>query len=169
MVVETCGMCFRPLLAEGSLTLTVQAGRLSASLDPSGLLVYDSPDDLAWGEQGEVKMKRLWLLLLTMGLLSVASVPTALAAPPHSGCGQGPGEGTGSANGAWELWDEEIYDAALLEFSDGEDPGFTAADVFAEDDRNRDGHLCVMIQMLPNDASGSDVYFLAHDNTARGR
>lgn len=38
---------------------------------------------------------------------------------------------------------------------------------FATEDKNRDEVLCDMKQILPNDASGSDTWFVSHDNDAR--
>ncbi len=48
--------------------------------------------------------------------------------------------------------------------------GFDPAEaelVYAAGDKNGDGQLCVTAQVLPNDAWGSDTWFVWHDNNAR--
>jgi hypothetical protein len=36
-------------------------------------------------------------------------------------------------------------------------------------DRNADGIICVITQVLPNDASGNDIWFVAPDNNSAAR
>jgi hypothetical protein len=45
----------------------------------------------------------------------------------------------------------------------GGDPA-QAAGEFARHDRNADGLVCTITQVLPNDASGSDTWFVSRDN-----
>ena len=40
---------------------------------------------------------------------------------------------------------------------------------FAHSDRNGDRVLCTMTQVLPNDASGFDTWFVSRDNIAAAR
>lgn len=74
----------------------------------------------------------------------------------------------GSTIGAWQLLDESALAAAIE--AGGYDPAeapLFAAQVVAANDRNDDGLVCVMTQVLPNDASGANTFFVAHDNNAR--
>ena len=109
-------------------------------------------------------MRRLTLAIALGALVTVMFAGTAWAASPHRGCSVGPVNAGNSTIGAWELMDETTL-AAATEAS-GFDPEIVA-DIFAKEDRNGDGLLCVMTQVLPNDASGSDTWFVSHDNNAR--
>ncbi len=40
---------------------------------------------------------------------------------------------------------------------------------FARFDRNDDGLLCTMTQVLPNDASGNDTWFVSRDNNSAAK
>ncbi len=85
------------------------------------------------------------------------------AAPTHDACPVGPGQTGTSTIGEWEKMDEATLAAAIEE--GGGDPT-QAAGEFAKRDRNGDGYLCVMTQVLPNDASGFDTWFVSRDNNA---
>jgi hypothetical protein len=83
------------------------------------------------------------------------------AAPTHEACPVGAGQ-TGTASiGAWEAMDEATLAAAMQ--AAGGDPSQAAAE-FAKYNRNGDSYLCVMTQVLPNDASGFDTWFISRDN-----
>lgn len=101
------------------------------------------------------------------GLVTLATMTLstgALASSPYRGCSVGPGPNGESTIGAWELMDEETLADGIA--ASGFDPA-EAAVIFAKEDKNDDGQLCVMVQVLPNDASGSDIWFVPHDNNAR--
>ena len=91
---------------------------------------------------------------------------TALAAPPHFGCPVGP---TGSGNstiGHWQRMDSALHTSLIVA------SGGSAAEAeaeFAHYNRNADGFICTMIQILPNDASGADTWFVSRDNTSAAR
>ena len=95
-------------------------------------------------------------------VVAVAGFPVgAGAAPAHESCPVGAGQ-TGTATiGAWEAMDETTLAAAMQ--AAGGDPSQAAAE-FAKYDRNGDDYLCVMTQVLPNDASGFDTWFVSRDN-----
>lgn len=109
-------------------------------------------------------------LARSIGLACVAVAFTAGAVlavgRPTAGCPVGPAD-TGTATiAAWEAWDSATFAAAL------EDAGFSSADagaVYDKEDKNDDGILCVEVQELPNDASGSDIWFVSKDNTSQAR
>ena len=65
--------------------------------------------------------------------------------------------------GAWDEWNQPTLEAFMA--AAGGNPA-EAADVFAFNDRNHDGLLCVMTQVLPNDASGFTTFFIPRDNIA---
>ena len=109
-------------------------------------------------------MRRLTSMLALVALMTTLFAGAALGAPPHGGCPVGPVNAGNSTIGAWERMDEESFADAIED--SGFDPALAEA-VFETEDRNRDGFLCVMIQTLPNDASGSDTWFVSHDNNAR--
>jgi len=111
-------------------------------------------------------MKRLYSSLALACVLSLALLPAAAASPPNLGCARGPGHAGNTSIGAWESWDQATYAAAIDATVGG--GAETAALTFAKEDRNGDGFLCVMTQTLPNDASGSSIWFVSHDNVARG-
>jgi hypothetical protein len=50
----------------------------------------------------------------------------------------------------------------------GGDPA-QAEGEFALHDRDGDGVICTMTQVLPNDASGADTWFVSRDDTAAAR
>jgi hypothetical protein len=109
-------------------------------------------------------MRRVVLGLVVGALVSTIFAGAAMAASPYRGCSVGPVGAGSSTIGSWDLMDEEALAAATA--ASGFDPGIVA-DIFAKEDRNGDGFLCVMTQILPNDASGSDTWFVSHDNNAR--
>ncbi len=109
-------------------------------------------------------MRRLIAILVVVGIVMVVLATGALAASPYAGCSVGPSGTGGSTIGGWELWDEAtLGDAQVAAGFDLE--GYSAE--FDKQDNNNDGTLCVMVQVLPNDASGSDTWFVTHDNNAR--
>jgi len=106
-------------------------------------------------------MRQATAILALATLVVVISSASALASPPHTGCPVGPSD-TGTATiGPWEQWNEPTLAAAMA--AAGGDPA-DAVGIFAKNDRNRDGLLCVMTQVLPNDASGSTTFFVPRDN-----
>jgi hypothetical protein len=111
-------------------------------------------------------MRRLTLATALGALITVMFASAALAASPHRGCSVGPVDAGNSTIGSWELMDEATFAEAIED--SGFDPSLAAA-IFETEDRNGDGLLCVMTQVLPNDASGSDTWFVSHDNNAPGR
>lgn len=99
------------------------------------------------------------LLCLTMAM----TAGIASAAPPHSGCPAGP-SGTGQSTiGAFDRWDLATW-VANIEATGGDVASAPAA--FESVDRNGDGIVCVMTQVLPNDASGNTTFFVPVDNSA---
>jgi hypothetical protein len=109
-------------------------------------------------------MERMTAILSLVSLAMLVMATGALAASPYAGCPVGPGAGGGSTIGAWQVMDEPTLADAI------EACGFEPAEaalIFAKEDKNNDGRLCVMVQVLPNDASGSDTWFVPHDNNAR--
>ena len=109
-------------------------------------------------------MRRSTAIIAAASLALVALASTASASSPWDGCPVGPVGAGGSSIAGWEFIDEaDLADAV-------EAAGFDPAEVslvFAKEDRNEDGTLCVMVQTLPNDASGSDTWFVTKDNNAR--
>lgn len=108
-------------------------------------------------------MRRVSIIFALGALATLGSASDGLGTPPHTGCPVGPRD-TGTATiGAWEAWDQptlaDAMDAA------GGNPADAAA-TFAFNDRNEDGLLCVMTQVLPNDASGFTTFFVPRDNNA---
>lgn len=101
------------------------------------------------------------VLIATLALFLLAA--PALAAKPIAGCPTGPGD-TGTADiTAWQLWDQATFEAAVI--ATGGDP----TGVYDEGDKNGDGKLCILVQVLPNDASGNDTWFVSKDNTSAAR
>ena len=88
---------------------------------------------------------------------------SAGAAPKHTGCPTGPGQSGNTGNSAWQLMDEPTLDAAIEGSGGGPDD---AAANFAKNNKNGDAYLCVMPQVLPNDASGASEFYVIRDNTA---
>ena len=110
-------------------------------------------------------MRLLPRSLVLVGVLMVGTATAALAAPPHSGCPMGPSRG-GSTIGSWEPMTLGMLEKAIADT--GGDPA-QAAGEFALHDRNGDGVVCTMTQILPNDASGSDTWFVSRDNVAAAK
>jgi hypothetical protein len=110
-------------------------------------------------------MRSLPRILLLVGVLTLGTATAALAAPPHDGCPAGP-SGGGSTIGAWEPMTPAMLVAAII--ASGGDPAGAEAE-FARHDRNDDKILCVMTQVLPNDASGNDTWFVTRDNNSAAR
>ena len=106
-------------------------------------------------------MRRLIVIVVSVCLAMTVLVTGALAAPPHRGCPVGPASAGSSTIGAWELMDQATL-ADAIEAS-GFDPA-EAEVIVAKNDRNSDGLICVMTQLLPNTASGSDTWFIGIDN-----
>ena len=98
--------------------------------------------------------RRVVLVLLLTTLISAIS-PLAQATPPHHGCPVGPVDAGSSTIGRWELLDES-----------GLPPEYADA-ILASADRNGDGWVCLMTQILPNDASGDTEWLIARDNNAK--
>ena len=111
-------------------------------------------------------MRALSGTLVTASLATLLTAGAALAAPPHTGCPAGPNGAGGSTIGSWELMDLEDLAAAIE--ATGGDPA-QAEQEFARQNRNGDEFVCTMTQVLPNDASGSDIWFVSRDNTSAAR
>ena len=101
-----------------------------------------------------------------MALASVALATGASAASPNAGCSVGPTSKGTSAIGPWRLLNESALASELA--AAGIDPSLAAGE-FVKSDKNGDGQLCVMTQVLPNDASGNTTWFVSHDNNARAK
>ena len=119
-----------------------------------------------------MKLKK-WLLVglvivMSLGISSVAlaAAPAALAAngqPPVTGCQ--PGANNGIVN-EWQLFSQSDFADYLVKVFDYDEEAAEkrAASTYAFCDHNNDGYACVMQQNLPNDASGSNIFWLAEDN-----
>ncbi len=116
-------------------------------------------------------MRRIVVSMVIMALGVMGSAATAFGVPPYVACGVGPGGAGATAIGAWEIWAQGDYawQLEMTGFADAAAAAAIAADVYAKEDRNGDGWLCVMKQRLPNDASGFDTWLVSHDNTAKSR
>ena len=110
-------------------------------------------------------MRSLPRSLVLVGVLMLGTATAAMAAPPHVGCPVGP-TGGGSTIGAWELLTLEMLETATAET--GGDPAQAEAE-FTKANRNGDEFVCTMTQILPNDASGFDTWFITRDNTAAAK
>ena len=111
-------------------------------------------------------MRLLPRTLAAAVLATFLTAGAALAAPPHSGCPAGPSGAGRSTIGMWELMTVEDLAAAIE--ATGGDPA-QAEQEFALHNRNGDELICTMTQVLPNDASGSDIWFVSRDNTSAAR
>ena len=111
-------------------------------------------------------MRSLPRSFLLVGVLTLSTATAALAGPPHDGCPARPSGVGGSTIGAWELTTLAELRAAIA--ATGGDPA-QADGEFARSDRNDDGLLCTMTQVLPNDASGNDTWFVSRDNNAAAK
>ena len=69
---------------------------------------------------------------------------------------------------SWQLMSLEEYAQFLVDNSKSnptqEEAIARATATFAFCDKNGDNYACVMTQSLPNDANGSDTWFLVEDN-----
>ena len=69
---------------------------------------------------------------------------------------------------SWQLMSLEEYAQYLVEYANSnptEEEAFARATAtYAFCDKNMDDYACVMTQHLPNDANGSDLWFLIEDN-----
>ena len=106
-------------------------------------------------------MRRLTAVVVLVGLAMTMLATGALAASPFRGCPVGPGFNGGSTIGPWQLIDQPTLADALED--SGLDPA-GAEVLLANSDKNGDGLICVMIQTLPNSASGGDTFFVNRDN-----
>ena len=109
-------------------------------------------------------MRLLGRSLALATVMAVLIASSAFAARPIAGCPAGPGE-TGTADiDAWRpMTEQQLRDAVALA---GGDPD-TASAEFDRYDTNADGILCVMQQILPNDASGATTFYVSHDNNSK--
>jgi hypothetical protein len=115
-------------------------------------------------KKGGVLVRRLLVLVVMVFLMALVIAPAALADSPWAGCPVGPQDAGGSTIGEWQLWTEEDAVEALI--TAGFDPA-DAAPQWAKYDKNGDGYLCTMTQILPNDNSGSAIWYVSHDNNAK--
>lgn len=103
-------------------------------------------------------MRRLLALAVVIGLFTVMTIQVALASPgDDSMCQPGAGENSELAS-SWELTNLE----GLTELYNGNATAAQATFDFC--DKNGDGFVCTMTQSLPNDANGSDTWYLSEDN-----
>ena len=109
-------------------------------------------------------MRRLIVSFAFVVTAALAMASGAFARSPYAGCSVGPVDAGGSTIGSWELLDEAALASALE--TAGYDPAFASSE-FEVNDKNGDGLLCTMTQVLPNDASGNTTFFVSHDNNAR--
>ena len=107
-------------------------------------------------------MRRVLLALVAVLLATAGIASAAMAQSPHTGCPEGAGHAGGSTIGGWELW---TFADMLATF---EDPAAAQAE-WDRHNRNNDDYVCVMEQVLPNDASGDDTWYLARDNNVPTR
>lgn len=128
------------------------------------MITVDSHPPWVGAESWEVHVGHMTTIFGLAGIALLVMATAAFAASPYAGCSVGPGPAGGSTIEAWQLMNEQTL-ADAVEAS-GFDPA-EAALIFAKEDKNNDGNLCVMVQVLPNDASGSDTWFVSHDNNAR--
>jgi len=104
-------------------------------------------------------MRRLLTLAVVIGLFTVMTVQVALASPPEvTACPTGPGDTNSEIITGWELITQE----QLAERYGGNEAAAQATFDFC--DRDGDGLICTMTQHLPNDANGSDLWYLSEDN-----
>ena len=109
------------------------------------------------------------VLLVAVFVVSAAyyaAAPAALAAngqPPVNGCQ--PGANNDIVN-EWQLFSQSQFATYLVEVFDYDEEAAEkrAASTYSFCDHNNDGYACVMQQNLPNDASGSNIFWLAEDN-----
>lgn len=105
--------------------------------------------------------------------LGVSGLP-AMADPPVGGCPHGgPQEGVVDATEkGWVLWSiPDLADRLIAEadFFDESDRDWIIEELRVKEDLNGDDHLCTLRQVLPNDASGSAVWYIVFDNVVRIR
>jgi hypothetical protein len=113
---------------------------------------------------GEVEVRVRVVMAAVIAVTAMAWLTIgASAAPPHDGCPVGPGGSGQTINSAWMLMDELALDAAIEAAGGGPND---AAATFAANNRNGDAYLCVLRQVLPNDASGFTTFFVSRDNIA---
>ena len=99
------------------------------------------------------------------GVLTLAIPATAASGSPATqGLSCWPTEAGGSTIGPWVPMTGR-QELALAISQTGGDPAQAVAE-FARNDRNDDGLVCTMTQVLPNDASGNDTWFVSRDNIA---
>lgn len=108
-------------------------------------------------------MRRV-LLALVSGLLATAVMASAATAAtqPNADCPLGARGAGGSTISGWELW-------TLADVAETIDDPAAAAATFDQYNRNNDDYICVLTQVLPNDASGSDIWYFGRDNTVPSR
>jgi hypothetical protein len=85
----------------------------------------------------------------------------ALSEPPFNECAVG-SQPSQDGNSEWMLSAASDFEARG--FDSSVIPG-----LLAKDDSNGDGRLCVMAQILSNDAPGFSTYYILHDNPQRRR
>lgn len=98
-------------------------------------------------------------------LLATAFPAQADSSVPLADCQPGAGNDLMSN---WELMSLEQYAQYLVDNSKAnptyEQALARATATYAFCDKNGDNYACVMTQYLPNDANGSDTWFLIEDN-----
>jgi hypothetical protein len=120
-------------------------------------------------KKGEREMKPILTTLavvIAAALLLVTATPSLAAegTAPNAGCQPGAGN---DLMGSWQLLSLEEYAQRIYEVGKAPDLASAlerATATYAFCDRDGDGYACVMEQNLPNDASGSSLWFLVEDN-----
>ncbi len=118
-------------------------------------------------------MRRMVTTLALVATMLLATAPAALAgggsasnsAPGNKGCQPG---ASNTIVHPWRLLDVDGFVDLLLSdeigFSNEPAARAVAEPVYAFNDHNGDGYACVMVQHLPNYASGFFNYFIVEDN-----
>jgi hypothetical protein len=108
----------------------------------------------------------IFAVIVAATMLLVTALPAQAnnAGAPVVGCQPGAGN---DLMGNWQLMSLEEYAELLVEKSKSasyEEALQRATATYAFCDKNGDNYACVMEQHLPNDASGSSLWFLIEDN-----
>ncbi len=111
-------------------------------------------------------MKKFLAVALAATLLLATATPSFAANGAASGAGCQPGADNDNIEG-WRLLSLEEFAEFLVEEFDY--PSYEVAleraqKTYAFCDHNGDNYTCAMVQNLPNDASGSNHWWLVEDN-----
>ena len=105
------------------------------------------------------------VIAAAMGLATTLPAQADPLGTPLADCQPGAGNDLMSS---WQLMHLEEYAQLLYERANGsrsyEEALERASATYAFCDKNGDNYACMMTQNLPNDANGSDTWFLIEDN-----